>query len=300
MDREHLPEIPLPAIARRPINQHLAFCQNAGLVYERYVKYRRPERDWSLEATRSQKPKHDAIQATINAQNLFSSSKEFWNSFQNRWQRITANTQPFEASPDWRFVTGLGADGPLEVGFVFHRIYGFPIIPGSGLKGLARMTARVDLADRVKVDELENLRWLDDPDNRKIEEMLTEYTSNLPDEEIRALVYKCRLIFGTTDRAGEAVFFDAIPTSPPKLEIDVMTPHHSKYYQGSEPPADWQEPIPVPFLAVSKDTRFLFAVGWRGKGNEVAHRQAKAWLQKGLQELGAGAKTSAGYGYFNI
>jgi hypothetical protein len=110
-----------------------------------------------------------------------------------------------------------------------------------------------------------------------------------------------RGIFGTTAAAGRAVFFDAIPARVPKLELDVMNPHFPKYYQGNEPPTDWQSPVPVYFLTVAPNTEFRFAVGWRGPLGDESRRLrdlAKAWLVGGLTELGAGAKTSAGYGYF--
>ena len=47
-------------------------------------------------------------------------------------------------------------------------------------------------------------------------------------------------------------------------------------------------------------TPFWFAVGWRGQSRDDGlQKQAIAWLQYGLMEFGVGAKTAAGYGYFN-
>ncbi|MBK9095192.1 MAG: hypothetical protein IPM84_21030 [Anaerolineae bacterium] len=54
---------------------------------------------------------------------------------------------------DWRLVTGLGRKGPLEVGFTFHR-YGFPILPGSSLKGLARAWGLLRVAEALDVADL--------------------------------------------------------------------------------------------------------------------------------------------------
>ncbi len=102
-------------------------------------------------------------------------------------------------------------------------------------------------------------------------------------------------------QSGHAVFFDAIPRQVPKLELDIMNPHYPKYYQGGEWPTDWQSPVPVYFLTVASGTEFRFAVGWRGLLDDGTRRLrdlAKKWLIGGLTELGAGAKTSAGYGYF--
>jgi CRISPR-associated protein Cmr6 len=178
----------------------------------------------------------------------------------------------FEAKTDWRFITGLGRKGPLEVGFTFHRIYGFPIIPGSGLKGLARAWAYFALQEAGP--------------------------STKPEEEPDFIA-----VFGhdpgDNETAGGAIFFDAIPLDVPALDLDVMTPHFPDYYQSeSKPPSDDQNPVPIPFLTVKPGVRFAFAIGWRGKPNPKAHRLATEWLQKGLEQLGAGAKTAAGYGYF--
>ncbi|MFZ2423912.1 MAG: type III-B CRISPR module RAMP protein Cmr6, partial [Anaerolineae bacterium] len=75
-----------------------------------------------------------------------------------------------------------------------------------------------------------------------------------------------------------------------------------KYYQGTDTfPTDSQNPIPVYFLTVAAGEAFQFAVGWRGTLDEHAksyRRTAQTWLRQGLLNLGAGAKTSAGYGYF--
>jgi CRISPR-associated protein Cmr6 len=79
-----------------------------------------------------------------------------------------------------------------------------------------------------------------------------------------------------------------------------MNPHYGPYYQGKEAPADWHNPVPVGFLAVPAGKEFHFAVGWRAAAPRAEQLRPKAeeWLKKGLQELGAGAKTAAGYGYF--
>lgn len=166
----------------------------------------------------------------------------------------------FFAQPDWRFISGLGSQHPLEVGFTFHRIYGIPIIAGSSLKGLAR--AYADFGLKVAKDELD-------------------------------------VVFGNQDKAGSAIFFDALPVDPPKLELDVMNPHYPDWYQSQEPPSNWQSPNPIFFLTVGKDTEFRFAVGERGKDGQIARDKAYYWLKEALREMGVGAKTSAGYGYFS-
>jgi CRISPR-associated protein Cmr6 len=87
------------------------------------------------------------------------------------------------------------------------------------------------------------------------------------------------------------------------LELDVMTPHFPDYYSDKKnrvPPSDDQNPVPIPFLTVKAGVCFGFAVGWRGASHPDAHAQAVEWLKAGLQNLGAGGKTAAGYGYFEL
>ncbi len=120
-----------------------------------------------------------------------------------------------------------------------------------------------------------------------------------PSPEAKDLAKTIRLVFGTLDQAGGAVFFDAMPTSAFQLEIDIMNPHFAPYYQGKEPPGDWHNPNPITFLAVPKDKEFAFAVAWRrGAPHAELLERACVWLKNGLRDLGAGAKTSAGYGFF--
>ena len=215
-----------------------------------------------------------------------------WNA---RWEAAVgyAQAKPFTLKTDWRFIAGLGSKGPLEVGFTFHR-YGFPILPGSSVKGVARAWGLLTIAEALKTDQLNALdvALSEDEPEKYQEKLLQQHWQET------AVMQQFRLIFGTTGAAGGAVFFDALPIKPPTLELDIMNPHYPKYYEGSEPPTDWQNPIPVYFLTVASQTEFRFAVGWRGQPDKEAQALAQEWLISGLTQLGAGSKTSAGYGYF--
>ncbi len=229
--------------------------ENPGLIYERLGAYNTSkDKEWDVD-------KESVMKAVIDASSKISS---ILSKFTDRWRTIldAMGAQRFTASPRWRFVTGLGKGGPLEVGFVFHRIYGFPIIPGSSLKGMTRAYAELVLkpANRINEAEIERL-------------------------------------FGKQEDAGDLIFFDAVPTGKVTLELDIMNPHYPNYYQGNEPPADWQNPTPIPFLTVGKGTEFIFAVGAR-RGTDVDLSEVMGWMKSALEEIGAGAKTTAGYGYF--
>ena len=98
---------------------------------------------------------------------------------------------------------------------------------------------------------------------------------------------------------GELVFFDALPTEPPTLAADVMTPHYQEWYQEGPPevPADWHSPNPIPFLVLESGAEFQFGIAPRA-GAEVELDRVEIWLKEALEWLGAGAKTAVGYGRF--
>jgi CRISPR-associated protein Cmr6 len=254
-----MPNYPLPYDTVQVFRQVQRFCHNPGLLFDRYTGY---GRDWSLDSdprTRTN-PKHEALKAVRDTP----MDAKLHRAFVARWQAalVAQGADTFETQPEWRFVVGLGRKGPLEVGMTFHRIYGFPIIPGSSLKGLAQ--AYAELVESASEEKRKHV-FGDAPGPGGDPSMA---------------------------HVGQAVFFDAVPLLPPHLEIDVMNPHYADYYQGNAPPADYLSPTPIYFLTVGQGSRYLFAVA----GTEKA--QARKWLEGGLRELGSGAKTSAGYGYW--
>jgi len=249
---------PLPADAAAAFRTNGYRCSNPGLLFDRFT----PDlagTDGGAKKDALAKVRDCPIDGALLMRCV------------ERWRRMVGalNATVFEATTDARLVVGLGRKGPLEVGFAFHRLYGFPVIPGSALKGIARAYAL--LAEGL------------DPDSPPVVSVL----GHEPVEE-------------TPGQAGDAVFFDALPARRPTLELDVMNPHFPDYYRekGRGRPTNWQSPVPVPFLTVARAVPFLFAVGTRsGAAPEVCSRGV-AWLRGGLEQLGAGAKTTSGYGYF--
>lgn len=184
-----------------------------------------------------------------------------------------------------RMSVGLGGESALETYVTLHRTYGVPYIPGSALKGLAAAFARRRLGD---------------------------------DWRVGGPAYQ--LLFGDTTSAGFVTFYDALPivkrggpfwpdkhpmraqlekrASQSLLEPDILTVHHAEYYMSTtgEPPApaDWDDPIPVPFLSAVG----TYLLGLSGP-EEWVHA-ACAILEQALEEEGVGGKTSSGYGRMNV
>ncbi|MEV5719995.1 type III-B CRISPR module RAMP protein Cmr6 [Amycolatopsis mediterranei] len=100
-------------------------------------------------------------------------------------------------------------------------------------------------------------------------------------------------IFGTTQHLGSVTVLDALPDGPGvTLSRTVLTPHHPKYTaDASAPPADWDQPVPISYLTVTGS----FLLDMLGPEQDTA--QAGAWLERGLDLLGLGGKTTSGHGY---
>ena len=192
------------------------------------------------------------------------------------------NIKPLYWKNETRLVLGLGLPHPTETGFLFDRLTGLPYLPGSSLKGLARAAAVA-----VQRGELEV------PLERK------EYWEKNFDR-----------LFGPSDtatasRKGELLFHDSFPTTPPSLVVDILNPHYTSHFDDlTKPPADWHNPIPVYFLAIEPGCTFQLFVGFRSlkEGYRLSdtvetRQQINALLGLAFDYLGAGAKTSSGYGF---
>lgn len=90
--------------------------------------------------------------------------------------------------------------------------------------------------------------------------------------------------------------------NPGDIELDVLTCHHRSYY-GSEVPdsvaRDTEDPIPVFFPAVKAGQVFSFGMASLRSAPTQQMQHARSFLGLGLSMLGIGAKTSAGYGWFD-
>ena len=187
------------------------------------------------------------------------------------------------------FATGLGNEHPVENGFAFLTPYGLPYLAGSGAKGVLR---------------------------RAMEELEKEKVEGIDQALIDAL-------FGPEDggadgsgpplpdslrRRGALTFWDVFPEPPSanglpgKLCVEIMTPHHSEYYQGKQSPHDAGQPTPIYFLALPPLSKLRFVVTHEpaympGELRAVDWRQAlNSAFARAFDWLGFGAKTAVGYG----
>jgi|GEM_PF-3365492 len=258
--------IPLPESVRQAARARLPSA-NLGLQLDRFLEWERRGEKWEL----TPRSKERYTESHQGRKQLVYRAPDVLQAYLKRFRRLLGAFQAQERVLETRtrVVVGLGAESVLETNIRLHSVHGFPIVPGSALKGLARAAAHL-LEGKSETDDT----FLDVFGNG----------SEAPEA-----------------RRGKVIFFDAVPQDPQRLilDLDVMTPHYSPYYQGSEPPADYHNPTPICFLTLAPGVPFLFGVAAAEEGQEELAQQAWRWLERGLLELGLGAKTTSGYGLWS-
>lgn len=262
-------EFPLPsataAAVKKVLSQSSCGCANPGLILQKYIGVENIK-DCTLKGAARKDFMVDKIARSLQQQDMESLLPLVtarWHKMLEGLKRAGFHVEDFTARTRGRLVVGLGTASTLETGMTMHPVYGFPCIPGSSLKGMARACA---------------------------EEKMGPGRPSIND------------IFGPEDAGedkasrGRVIFFDAMPADVPQLEVDIINCHYGDYYMNDAPPADWLSPVPVYFLTVKRGTRFHFAVA--SPDSELA-RRAKEWLSQGLTSLGIGSKTMVGYGRFD-
>ncbi len=287
--------VPVPKPVRQLFDRHKT--EHPGLLLDRYVACYRPQPvSWSSDV---QKP---TIEQVVQGHRLAQSVLDYAALFA-RWQGVLGECQAkcFRAKTAGPFTLHLARAGALEnAGISLHPIYGFPYIPGSGLKGIARAYAETVWLPGVCNAGSKGQPEISPQDAWKKIERVFGYT---PQSTHDKSWLSSGIQSETDSAAGSVVFFEAWPTQWPTLIQDILNNHHAEYYQteGKTPPGDFEDPIPVYFLAIDRNVEFLFAVGPRTRQSENNAEDielAVMWLLGGLQYLGAGSKTSSGYGRF--
>lgn len=187
------------------------------------------------------------------------------------------------------------AGGVLEnAGLCLDRHSGVPYIPGTALKGLSHHAAlQAEREGRAKRSEVRAVfGWAPPPGGRSEQD-------GWP-----------------ASFAGTVTFFSAWPVSRAPLAEEITTCHYRRYYSDEKISRclDNEEPVPNTFPAVETGVEFVFALARASAGRhleEIRHSlslpegfdpvaAACRWLQEALTERGAGAKTAAGYGWFQL
>lgn len=210
-------------------------------------------------------------------------------------------------APDWRLILGIGNETVYETGITLHHIYGFPFIPGQAVKGATRSWIISELFGNKENGELD----LKHAEERALQNPVFCHVFGSP-----KMASKDRKS-AIGEHQGSIVFWDALPVTAPKIEVDVMNPHYSDYYKGNSWPVDYLKTKTIHFLTVGHDSRYRLSMGVKPglnkklaelgdsvfAGNDELSEEstlldvAATWCNLALSEHGIGAKTAVGYGY---
>ncbi len=229
---------------------------------------------------------------TINTKIIKSVAERHRNTIENLGILVESKT----FAPEWRMIIGLGDASVYETSMHLHHVYGFPYIPGSGIKGALR--------------NYFILRYFASENG----------TVNLENAESRAIKDRgfCD-IFGSPEDGyykkavkGRIIFFDAYPQGNVIIKRDIMNPHYAPYYSDDEnktPPGDYFNPVPIFFLVV-EETKFEFIFGINPEDNQtIPEGKFKGKkpldvvmenLEDAFENFGIGAKTAVGYGHMVV
>lgn len=254
--------LPLYYDESREVFDNFPPSANTGLWYNKFFnQWERKGQEWDIKKDGKDKWLKDVQNGSIGNLNLLQKNIE-------RYIKLVdaLDGELLFLKNTSSFVVGIGNAHPIENGFTWHYNLGLPYLPSSSIKGLVRAWAK---------------NWNNSGNSQK------------------DLIYKLLGAEKNQDsKAGDIIFFDALPLEPVRLETDIMTVHYSDYYTKGTAPGDWENPIPIPFLTVSPNQAFILGITSKNKEDNKSLDIVAEWIEKALNILGIGAKTSLGYGLF--
>jgi CRISPR type III-B/RAMP module RAMP protein Cmr6 len=206
-------------------------------------------------------------------------------------EHLRIGTPCFELASN--FTCGMSEPTLLQNGLTLLRPYGIPIITAAAVKGIMSawlseiLAGELNLKSAVRDTQLKDagLLWL--------------FGYDAQDD-------------GDSGSAA-LITFDALMIAG-ALAVDVTTVHRQDWYSEGKPPAGFNNPVPIPFITVARQSRFQFALALRkevaldlsayGKRLELFGITALSDTKEFVVELlkstarykGFGSQTALGYG----
>lgn len=249
------------------------------------------------------------------------------------WQRLATSLTPprsirFHAALQGRLIVDQAGGVVENAGLCLHRTFGVPRIPGTAVKGIARAAAIESLASAPAAEKAALLARVlvvfgfsavDLQHRRRVEDCSDLLQAFFGDMVPTRDLPVPGPLAGTDAFGGVVSFLPALPTGRMRIVADIVTCHHPKYYGGQQAePFDNEDPIPNPFpvaeAAEGEAGHFSFTLAllprWLRLRSAFAPTDglgpsfdplvaAKEWLAGGITRHGVGAKTAAGYGWFD-
>lgn len=174
-----------------------------------------------------------------------------------------------------------------NAGICLDRLFGEPCIPGSAVKGVSRHVALSRLkARRMSISVFQQLFGTADVDFSKGGD-LADYAEEIAEEH--------------RNRKGGFDFFAACPMGDVQVAVDMTNVHYPEYYaSGNVPDLAKESPRPNPFPVTKAGVNFAFCVARNGMpGDSSLVETMRDLVREALETQGVGAKTGAGYGWFD-
>jgi CRISPR type III-B/RAMP module RAMP protein Cmr6 len=211
----------------------------------------------------------------------------------------------FEATLGSRMMVNLAGGVVENAGIALDRCFGLPLIPGSAVKGITRVQALWEIREAKNEEKIRLLRLAMLLFGYGAHDLCGDFGWAGGVREAQSIADE----IGAQDFKGCACFLPAYPTTAPTLVVDMVNPHYPQYYSGNpdRPCAeDNESPIPNYFPAVEAKSAFGFAALLNRVPNlpnitaATLLAQVKQWLERAITRKGVGAKTAAGYGWFEL
>jgi CRISPR type III-B/RAMP module RAMP protein Cmr6 len=209
----------------------------------------------------------------------------------------------FEATLGARMMVNLAGGVVENAGMALDRCFGLPLIPGSAVKGITRVQALWEIREAKGEEKLRLLRLAMLLFGYGAHDLRGDFGWAGGPKEAQVIAEE----IGAQDFKGCACFLPAYPTTAPTLVVDMVNPHYPDYYSGRTPrAANDENPIPNYFPAVEAGSAFGFAAMLNRVPNvprltsAVLLAPVKQWLERAVTRKGVGAKTAAGYGWFEL
>ena len=331
---------PLPSQLAQIVAADLPVCQNLGLILDKYQPWEKIEnepweirfnvnvwrnRHWEPKTSKGNEAKGywltigappQGVQWIVDhpqgvqwiVDPLFSSNRfdaDLYRENFSRWKSLINSFRShliFKLTNRSRVVVGLGTKNSLEMGLALQYPYGFPWIPQTAMKGLARTRALFWTAENWGVPAVDNVQYLEykkakpkiktplqlledlleapigkEGDPHRFDQLnhcLETLKSKVSDSQFlmgsdaesisrNQTFLLFRTIFGTQADIGKVIFFGGYTTNLPKLVNEIMTPHFKKYNNENEYPKDNDSPEPITYLALASGQEFQFGIALR-------------------------------------
>lgn len=280
-----------PKAVRDILGEDYSLCESPSLRLEKIARI--PEKGENKEEKeRENQIKKEEVRAVIARVNKLAENR----TFADYLPPLPPGAKEIRAPLGGRLIVDPSGSLIEHAGIKLHPHFGMPFVPGSSVKGVARHAAWCAWRDAKEADRPTIAE--------RIAEVFGYPTGDKDlDDDLAARSWKGKMT------AGTVVFFPAYPTGYAPLAMDIVNVHHREYYLRTtdgenghllHPVAlDDEQPLPNFFPAVEKGAEFRFAIAPTARATEDDMTFAKEALVSAITLHGVGAKTAAGYGWFD-